>query len=173
MQRNQVDQKGKVFSVGDEFVENCFYAHLLANICQQLQISSPSDPIPHEASREWLVAIAEKLLQGSIMASQSKDPHYSMHRLFLFTAFLYHDLREAVRHEEGSHIIRQWKLWLPIFMGTKCHNYATEAVNLVANLKADFPKQIAYIATHNRTLNISGKPGHGKPIDQRALQLMS
>ena len=51
-------------------------------------------------------------------------------------------------------------------MGTKCHNYATEALNLVANLKADFPKHIAYIATHNRTVNISGKPGHGKPIDQ-------
>ncbi len=60
-----------------------------------------------------------------------------LHRSFLYTAFLYQDLRAAIRFEEGSHIIRHWKLWLPMFLGTKCHNYAYEAVNLIANLKAD------------------------------------
>ena len=100
------------------------------------------------------------------MPTESKDPNYSMHRSFLYTTFLYLDLRQAVRYEEGSHVIRQWRLWLPIFIGTKCHNYATEAVHLLANIKADFPKHIAYIATHNRTVNLSRRPGHGKPIDQ-------
>ena len=34
------------------------------------------------------------------------------------------------------------------------------------NLTARFPRHIAYIATHNRTVNMDGKPGHGKPLDQ-------
>ena len=100
------------------------------------------------------------------MPTESEDPIYSMHRSFLYTGFLYQDRREAVRYEEGSHIITQWKLWLPLFLGTKCYNYATEAVHLLANLKADYPQHIAYIITHNRTVNIDGRPGHGKPIDQ-------
>ena len=39
----------------------------------------------------------------------------------------------------------------------------SEAVHLIVNLTADFPK---HIAINNRTVNIHGKPGHGKPIDQ-------
>ena len=112
---HQVDQKGKVFSIADEFVHHCFRAHLLANVCQQFQISSPSVPIRHENTQECLQSTAELILQGSIMPVESTNPHYSMHRSFLYTALLYHDLREAVRYEEGSHVIRQWRMWLPIF----------------------------------------------------------
>ena len=36
-----------------------------------------------------------------------------------------------------------------------------EAVNMIANMMADFPKHVAYLATHNRTINTEGKPGHG------------
>ena len=100
------------------------------------------------------------------MPVESVDPIYSLHRSFLYIGFLYHDLREAIQYEEGIHIIRQWRMWLPIFLGTKCHNYAMEAVNLLANLKADFPYHIAHIATYNRTVNTDGRPGHGKPLDQ-------
>ena len=164
--RYKVDQKGKVFSIADEFLQHCFTAHLLANICHQLKVSSPSEPIPHENSQEWLYSTAERILQGSLMPVESPDPIYAMHRSFLYTSFLYHDLRRAVRYEQGSHVIQQWKFWLPIFLGTKCNNYATEAVNLLANLQADFPRHIAYIVTHNRTVNTDGRPGHGKPIDQ-------
>lgn len=38
-----------------------------------------------------------------------------------------------------------------------------EAVNLIANMIADYPKHIAYI---DRTVNTKGIPGHGKPVDQ-------
>ena len=100
------------------------------------------------------------------MPVASSDNVYTMHRSFLYTVFLYNDLRKAVRFEEGSHIIRMWRFWLPIFLGTKCYNYATEAVNLLANLQADFPKHIAHIVTHYRTVNTDGRLGHGKPIDQ-------
>ena len=53
-----------------------------------------------------------------------------------------------------------------LFVGMNCKNYATEALNLLSNLATNFPRHIAYIATHKRTVNTQGKYGHGKPIDQ-------
>ena len=41
-----------------------------------------------------------------------------------------------------------------------------EYVHLISNLVASFPRHIAHIVMHNRTVNIRGKPGRGKPIDQ-------
>ena len=70
------------------------------------------------------------------------------------------------RFEDGPQITRHYKLWLPTFIGTEKRNYAVECVNVIANLTADFPKHLSYIATHNRTINTRGKVGHGKPIDQ-------
>ena len=37
---------------------------------------------------------------------------------------------------------------------------------MIASLCADLPRHLAYIATHNRTVNTEGKPGRGKAIDQ-------
>lgn len=94
------------------------------------------------------------------------DPVYQKHRSFLHIAFLYTDLRNAIRWENGAHIIRHRKFWLPRFIGLGCKNYATEAVNLIAHLEADFFKHISYIVKRNRTVNTTGKPGCGKPVDQ-------
>ena len=33
-------------------------------------------------------------------------------------------------------------------------------------ISCDFPAQIAYIAVHNRGVNMSGVEGHAKPLDQ-------
>ena len=94
------------------------------------------------------------------MPSNSTDPVYKMHRSFLHLAYLYIDLREA------QQIVRHWKLWLPHFLAEGFTNYATEAIHVISNLTALFPKHIAYIATHNRTINMTGRPGRAKPIDQ-------
>lgn len=45
-------------------------------------------------------------------------------------------------------------------------NYAVEAVKLIAHLTADYPRHISFIASHNRTVNTTGIPGNGKPLDQ-------
>ncbi len=165
VRRHQVD-KGKIFSVTDEFALHSFKAHLMANICRQLEITSSWQPIPHDVTAGWLERTADRILAGSIMPAESSDPVYSLHRSLLYTGFLHQDLRAAIRYEKGRHIIRHWKYWLPAFLGTNCNNYAKEAVCLIANLKADFPRHIAYIVTHNRTVNTDGRLGHGKPIDQ-------
>lgn len=166
VRRLQVDKGVKVFNVGDEFLVHVFKAHLAASICSTLKLTSVTEAIPHENSLEWLRSAAERLTADTLMPTSSTDPVFEMHRTFLHTAFLYIDLRNAIRYEDGPHIVRLWKLWLPRFIGTGRKNYATETVHVIANLFADYPKHLAYIAMNNRTVNTRGKSGHGKPIDQ-------
>lgn len=162
IRRLQVDKEVKVFNVGDEFLIHMFKAHLLASISSSLKQKSISDPIQHENSLHWLKSTAELLVDETIMPDTSN----TVHRAFLNTAFLYVDLRNAIRFEDGLHVVRHYKLWLPKFIGTGRKNYAVECINVIGNLCADFPIHLSYIATHNRTVNTSGKIGHGKPIDQ-------
>ena len=164
--RKLVTKTVKVFNVGDEFLIHCFKAHFIARVCSIFGISTPADDIEHQANLEWLKTKAKFIVQHTINPIQSGDAVYSKHRGFLHLAFLYIDLRHAIQWENGQQVIRHWKLWLPRFIGTGCKNYSTEAVNLIAHIHADFPKHISYIATHNRTVNTTGKVGRGKPIDQ-------
>ena len=168
VRRLQVDKGVKVFNTGDEFLVHVFKAHLTASICSFLKLADTSQAIPHAATLEWLRDTAKQLVSCTLAPkpSDGKDPVYGMHRAFLHTAFLYIDLRDAIRYEDGPHIIRLWKLWLPRFIATGEKNYATESLHLLANVFGDFPKHISYIVVHNRTVNMEGKLGHGKPIDQ-------
>ena len=164
--RKLVTRTVKAFNIGDKFLIHAFRAHFMAGICSILKIKSPTEHIEHTGSLEWLQEKAQTIVQRTIHPVTSIDQVYTKHRSFLHMAFLYLNLRTAIRWEDGPTIVRHWKLWLPRFIGTGCKNYTAEAINLIAHLKADFPKHIAYIATHNRTVNTTGKPGHGKPVDQ-------
>ena len=166
IRRVQVDKGVKVFNVGDEFAMHTFRAHLLAGILTELNLKSTSDNIQHEESKDWLQHTAENLVTKLLMPKKSDDPVHNLHLSFLHHTFLYVDLREAIRWENGPDIIQHWKCWLPRFLGTGRRNYAAESVYLTCNLLADFPRHMAYIATHNRIVNMSGKPGRGKPVDQ-------
>ena len=186
--RKQVDKSAKVFNVGDEFLLHCFKvgsksttmcfilgpgifyryvkAHLTARICTLLKINNAAESIPHESSQVWLRDTALQLWSDTLAPTATDDPVFAFHRSFLHMAFLYVDLRNAIRWENGPHIITHWKLWLPRFIATGCKNYATESVHLLTNVYADLPRHLAYIAIHNRTVNLEGKPGRGKPVDQ-------
>ena len=166
--RVQVDRAGKVFNTCDEFVLHAFKGHLVAAICNKLNLDSKDSPLEHDPSLQWLkqtsLAITKQHLYPSMC--HSDDGIYNLHQSFLHMAFLYFDLRNAIRFEHGEHVIRHWKLWIPRFLAAGCKNYAIEAANHVLNIAARFPKHIAYIAVNNRTVNTDGKWGHGKPIDQ-------
>ena len=164
--RKLVNKAVKVFSIGDEFLLHTFRAHLIARICTIFSIASPSEDIEHTPNLQWLEEKAKSIVEHTIYPTQSNDPIYARHRAFLHLGFLYMDLRQFIRWENGPSIIRHWKIWLPRLIGTGCKNCATEAVNLIAHLEADFPRHIAYIATQNRTVSTTGKHGRGKPIDQ-------
>ena len=166
IQRNQVDKGVKIFNVGDEFLVHVFKAHFTAGILTILDAQSSTDNIQHEPTKEWLYTKAEEIVTKCIVRSTSSDSTYSFHRLFLHHAYLYIDLREAIRWENGPVVVEHYKWWIPFFLATGCKNYACEAVHHISNLTATYPKHIAFIATHNRTVNISRRPGHGKPLDQ-------
>ena len=163
--RTLFDKAGKTFSVADEFVIHAFKAHLIAAACAHFNVKSPSETIPHDQTQEWLISTAKCIVETSVLPKPHKDQLHDLHSSFLYAGFLYADLRNALKFE-GDQIIRLWKHWLIYFLGTNRKNYANEALNLLCNLKATFPRHIAYIATHNRTVNTSGKAGHGKPTDQ-------
>lgn len=166
--RVQVNKEAKTFSVADEFLLHIFKSHLISAICHHLKASSPSDTIQHERTHDWLRRIAETITTVTVMPlnTDTGDSVYFFHRQFMRAAFLYIDLRNAIRFENGEHIVRLWKFWLLYFLSTGKRNYSCETANMICNIKADFPKALAYIATHNRTVNMHGKPGYGKPIDQ-------
>ena len=166
VRRVQVDKTGKVFNVCDEFILHAFKSHLLAAICTQLKLQSLDTPIVHDQNLQWLETTAEAIVAQNLYPTTSTDTVYGLHRSFLHIAYLYVDLRNAIRYEYGEHIIRHWKWWLPRFLATGCKNYAIEAANLIANVTAKFPKHMAYLTIHNRTVNMDGRPGHAKPIDQ-------
>lgn len=142
---------------------HAFKAHLSARLCHLLKVKVRRRRIDHPKSLQWLKGRAESLVSETLYPERSEDPVYSLHRSFLHTAFLYIDLRNAIRWEDGPHIIRHWKLWLPRFVGTGCNNYSNEAVNLLANIVADFPCHIAYIAVHNRTVTCNENQAEESP----------
>ena len=132
-----------------------FQAHITSAIMDYFNITDPSDNMPHPCTLEWLQQQAQTLVHKLLSPS---DPIQQMHKSFLHMAYSYIDLRHAIRWENGPSIIRHWKWWLPRFLATGCTNYASEAIHLIANLMDIFPKDIAYRAIHNRTVNVTGKP---------------
>ena len=138
----------------------------MASICTTLKITSPQEDIDHQPDFHWLKQTAESIVSNVLLPEHSDDAVFYFHKSFLHLGFLYSDLRMAIRWEDGEHIMRHWKIWIPQFLGVGMKNYALEAANMIANVKADFPSHVAYIAIHNRTVNMHGKPGMAKPIDQ-------
>ena len=122
--RKQVDKEAKVFYVADEFLLHTFQSHLLARVCSLLGISSPLSDISHTPTLEWLQEKAKELVKQCLQPQQSDDPVYHLHRCFLHTAFLYVDLRYAIKYEDGPHVIRHWKIWLTRFLGGGRKNYS-------------------------------------------------
>ena len=147
-----------------------FQSHLATSICEYLQLNSLDDHMDRESelTLEWLKDTAKSIVECTIMPdnSTSLDPIYSFHRSFMHRAFLYADIRNSIRFEDGWQIIRLWKHWLVYFLRTGRKNFAAEAVNMSCDLACDYPSHIAYIVKHNRCVNMSGIEGRGKPMDQ-------
>ena len=66
-------------------MQKAYAAHLLTAICEELQLESPHDDIPHEESHAWLQAT---IVKKRIMPSESTDPVNALHRCFLYAGFI-------------------------------------------------------------------------------------
>lgn len=94
--RLQVDQKVKVFNIGDEFLMHTFQAHLTTVIMDYFNIT---DTIPHPCTLDWLQQQAQTLVHKLLSPSSSS---------FLHVAYSYVDLQHAIRWENGPNIIHHW-----------------------------------------------------------------
>ena len=63
IRRLNVDEKVKVFNVGDEFLMHAFQAHLTTAIMEQLKLDNRSAQYDHPCSLAWLRSEAEKLVK--------------------------------------------------------------------------------------------------------------
>ena len=111
--RNLVDKEAKVFSIADEFILHVFQAHFQAAICSFFDIASTSSQVVHPCTQTWLDETAEAIVSKALMPQSSDDPVHTFHCSFLHLSFLYDDLRNAVRWENGPQIVMHWKYWLP------------------------------------------------------------
>ena len=118
VERFGVDQKGKTFSVGDEFVIHVFHSHLAASICEELNIESLDSSITSENTKEWLRSTAASIVRSTIMPTETADPAYAFHRSLVRAGYFYMNLKNAIRFEQAPHIVRLWKHWLLYFLGT-------------------------------------------------------
>lgn len=120
--RHLVDKLGNTFSVTDEFICHAFEAHLSAAVCEELSIESPDDEFCIEENPEWLEALAQSIVRQRMMPCDTSDQILAMHKCFLYCAFMYVDLHQAIRYEDGSQIVRYWKHWLVLFLGMNRKN---------------------------------------------------
>ena len=103
--RTQLDKNAKTFSIADEFVVHALKAHLLAAVYSMFGISGGDETIVHDVSTDWLHNTASKAVDRTLILKDSVDDVHSFSRAFMHAAFLYYDLRQAIRFEEGEHII--------------------------------------------------------------------
>ena len=164
--RRHADRGVKTFNVCDELLRHASQAHLLAAVTSHLNVATPSNPIAcdHELTNSWrLRDVAERIASSTVLPKEpdihlkNDDQVCLMHRRVLHLGFLHELLRDSVRKENGPLVIILWRLWLPMFLGSGRKNYSVEAANLLANLKADWSSSMAFIHTHNRSVNMSGK----------------
>ncbi|XP_035687273.1 uncharacterized protein LOC118423287 [Branchiostoma floridae] len=165
--RRSVDTLGKNFNATDEFLHHCEEAHLTAALLTHLKMDTIDDDF-HVDGITQLDDLAVEFVESLTAkphAQHHDDGLFNLNHRLLFHLLLYTDLRMVIRNENGPAIIQHWKFWLLLFVGTGRGNYSYEAINLIANLQADWSPKTAWLATHNRTVNCHGTSGHGKAID--------
>ena len=110
------------------------------------------------------MSTAELLLKNSLMPIEPS----TLHRSFLYTAFLYIDLREAIilglREEVRSSGCGNFGF--QFFWVLSATIMLQRVLTCLQTCKQTFQSILHIIVTHNRTVNTDGWPGYGKPIDQ-------
>ncbi|XP_019644214.1 PREDICTED: uncharacterized protein LOC109485209, partial [Branchiostoma belcheri] len=165
--RTRVDKGCKNFALSDEFLCHAATGHLVAALASFLGLATPDDPYNCTSSDEFeqlaTTFVTDVVFPGPW--TEDSDQVRNRARLLLYMGLLYMDLRTSIRYQMGETVIQHWKLWFELFLGSKRSQYACEAANLLANLKADWSPYMAHLHTHNRCVNISGQEGRAKPVD--------
>ncbi len=74
---------------------------------------------------------------------------------------------DATREGDGERLVRSWKFLMLHFKADGRTKYAVEAFNLLAQVNATLPPQMAYRLMWNRTCNPKGSDGKNISMDLR------
>ena len=116
---------------------------------------STDDAIKHEPTG------AKAIVSKTMLPVESDDLVHALHRLILHATFLYTDLREAIRYEDGNQVLRQWRFRLIYFLG----NNRLWKLSPCSAIFMPIFHSILHTLLLNRFVNTTGKEGHGKPLD--------
>ena len=97
-----------------EFLHHVLEAHVTASLLDFLCINDESDPLTcssQEITESWLEKTADKFTAETVACptdelTSEADHLHNFHRSFIHAALLYHDLRDAIKYEDGPGIIR-------------------------------------------------------------------
>jgi hypothetical protein len=129
-----------------------------------------------------LTAITTSVVDDSIMPSPSKLEALGIktlkgdtvngHAVLLMRDLLtLQEMHDAVKRGHPTCALRMIKFWMPMFYAAGCYNYTNECMELLHNMKHDWPKPYADVAFAGMFFNPHGKDEDFKATDIRVEHL--
>ncbi len=112
-------------------------------------------PPPASASKDRSEATPSKSVDG--VREYARD--------VLSLTLLEHEFHDATKEGDGERVLRVWKILLLLFKASGNHNYAIEAITLMAQYHAILPPRLAQQLIWGRFINTHNKPGCNIPCD--------
>lgn len=130
--------------------------------------ATPSIPLARRARHlpSTLTHVLDRSDQASVAIQRiGVDGVYNYASAVLNDGLLLLEFHDAVREGDGPRILRCWKVMLLYFHSARHHNYAIEAIRLLAMVNAMATERVAAQITWSRVVNTRGSAGHNIPVD--------
>ncbi|KAJ7257349.1 hypothetical protein C8J57DRAFT_1074436 [Mycena rebaudengoi] len=145
-----------------------------------LHLQSPAE-LGQRFTHEGFMSLCTQISSQLLMPSVDKLEAEGIKKLLGHTAsghavLLMHDLmtiremRHAVKHGHPERMERMLKYWTPMFYAGGSYNYANELMELLHNLKHDWPADISPILRGGMLMNNDGGSAKFKETDIRVEQ---
>ena len=99
-------------------------------------------------SPEYLEMDGTKTLKGSTVSGHAV--------LLLHDLMTLREMRDAIKHGHPQRILRMLQFWTPMYYGGGGYNYAHECMELIHNIKHDWPEDTASVLLAGMLVNTTG-----------------
>lgn len=76
-----------------------------------------------------------------------------------------HEMRDAIKHGHPERMLRMLKFWAPMYYAGGGYNYSHETMELLHNIKHDWPQDTAQVLLAGMLVNTTGRPDGFKEGD--------
>lgn len=173
--RNVVKDPSKDFKACEDFFLLAVKAHILCAAMQEFGMEELDSSIPDTLCKDKktsIEAVATKIVDKftDISFPPSKDKktvdsvqEYAKEVMTMGCYYL--EFQDAIREGDGKRVLMFWKFFLPLCRSTRHHNYANEALNMIAQYNYLLPPCLAEQLLQSRFVNTRGLPGHNIAAD--------